>query len=92
MNTGAAIGVAFVSAVIALGISLGINFAKVQNAAQGPDLLGILRGMPQDNVPKDIHGECFGGIEEQERPQSGDWIAIWGGERDKNGQGLLLIG
>ncbi|KAL9612088.1 MAG: hypothetical protein Q9167_003310 [Letrouitia subvulpina] len=80
VNTGAALGVAFVSAVIALGVSLGFNFSNSRNAIPGPDLLKILRGTPHDNIPEDVREECLNSIEDGSRPRSGDFFAIWGGK------------
>lgn len=79
-NTGAALGVAFVSAVIALGVSLGFNFSDIRNAIPGPDLLKTLRRRPHDDIPEDVREECLNGIEEGSRPKSGDFFAIWGGK------------
>ena len=80
VNTGAAIGVAFVSALLALGVSLGLNYTNVVGASEGPDLLRLLRKLDQDEIPEDVREECLDGIEYAERPQKGDWFAIWGGE------------
>ena len=80
VNVGAALGVAFVSALLALGISLGLNFTNAVDAPTGPDLLGILKEINQDEVPEDVREEAFVGINAEERPQAGDWFAIWGGE------------
>ena len=79
-QTAAAIGVAFVSAALSLGVSLGVNFAEITKSTQGPNLPQILRESGQDAVPEDIRAECFDGIPGAERPKPGDWIAIWGGE------------
>lgn len=78
-NTGAAIGVAFVSAVLALGVSLGIRFADTLKAPQGPDLQQILQQISRDRIPEDVQTECLENISSAERPKHGDWIAIWGG-------------
>lgn len=78
VNTGAAIGVAFVSALLALGISLGFDFASITGPSEGPDLLGLLRKLDINKIPEDIREECFDGIRDGERPQKGDWFAIWG--------------
>ena len=80
VNIGAAIGVAFVSALLALGVSLGFDFASITGASEGPDLLRILRKLGRDEIPEDIQGECLDGIKDEERPQKGDWFAIWGGK------------
>lgn len=82
INEAAATGVAFVSSLLALGVSLGFNFASVRDAPQGPDLLGLLKGVNRDDVPEDVRDEVFDGIKPEERPQVGDWLAIWGGEKD----------
>ena len=79
VNTGAAIGVAFVSALLALGISLGLDYTSVVGASEGPDLLRLLRKSHQDEIPEDVREECLDGIEIADRPQKGDWLAIWGG-------------
>ncbi|KAL1303788.1 hypothetical protein AAFC00_007125 [Neodothiora populina] len=73
---GAAVGVAFVTSALALGICLGLDFS---NVADGPDLLDIVRSIDPDRLPSDVQEECLSGIETHERPQKGDWIAIWGG-------------
>ncbi len=80
VNAGAAIGVAFVTALLALGISLGFDYASIAGASKGPDLLSLLRKLGQDEIPEDIREECFEGIKDGERPQKGDWFAIWGGK------------
>lgn len=80
VHTGAAIGVAFVSAILSLGISLGVNFAETVKAPHGPDLLQILQTIGRQEIPEDVQTECFDGIKTSERPKPGDWIAIWGGE------------
>ena len=80
VNTGAAIGVAFVSALLALGVSLGFDYASVTGACKGPDLLGLLQKLDPDEIPEDVREECIDGIRDEERPQKGDWFAIWGGK------------
>lgn len=80
INTGAAIGVAFVSALLALGVSLGLNYASITGLFDGPDLLTLLRKLDRNEIPEDIREECFDGIKDAERPQKGDWLAIWGGK------------
>lgn len=79
-NTGAAIGVAFVSAVLSLGVSVGVNFANTLKAPQGPNLQSILNHIGRDQVPHDVQTECFDSISSKEQPKHGDWIAIWGGK------------
>ena len=80
VNAGAALGVAFVSALLALGISLGFNFADARKGPRGPDLLEVIKGIDRNDVPEDVREEVFEGIKSDERPQAGDWFAIWGGE------------
>lgn len=80
VNTGAAIGVAFVSALLALGVSLGFDYASITGASEGPDLLGILRKLDPNKIPEDVREECLNGIKDAERPEKGDWLAIWGGK------------
>ena len=80
VNTGAALGVAFVAALLALGISLGFNYGSIAGAPKGPDLLGIIRKLDRLKIPEDVREEWFDGIEDAERPQKGDWLAIWGGK------------
>lgn len=88
VQTGAAIGVAFVSAVLSLGISLGVNFAETVKAPHGPDLLQILQRIGRQEIPEDVQTECFDGIKSSERPKPGDWIAIWGASSNT---GLMAI-
>lgn len=68
----AALGVAFVAAALALGVCLGLKLPK------GPDLRSIVRNLALQDIPADAVPECMA-IEEHERPQTGDWIVIWGG-------------
>ncbi|EMR81629.1 hypothetical protein ACHAO1_008033 [Botrytis cinerea] len=75
----APLGVAFVAAALGLGICLGVNFANYEDKLQGPDLFQAIRSIPRDSIPQDVRAECFDSIREDERPQPGDWIAIWGG-------------
>ena len=80
VNTGAALGVAFVSAFLALGISLGFDFSTVGKGPPGPDLHAIIKVVDRETVPEDVRDETFYGIEDDERPQARDWFAIWGGK------------
>lgn len=79
MNTGAALGVAFVSAFLALGISLGFDFSTVGNGPSGPDLHEVIKTVDRETVPEDVRDETFYGIEHDERPRAGEWFVIWGG-------------
>lgn len=76
VQEGATLGVAFVAAVLALGVSMGVDFS---NVLDGPDLLKLLRDIDPDRLPADIRAECIDGIQEHERANAGDWLAIWGG-------------
>ena len=80
VHRAASIGVAFVSAVLSLGICLGVNFKETEKGPEGPHLLQILQEVDRRVVPQDIRAECFDGIQSAERPRVGDWFAIWGGE------------
>lgn len=90
VNTGAAIGVAFVSALLALGVSLGLDFASIAGTSEGPDLLSLLRKLDQDQIPGDVREECFDGIKDAERPRKGDWLAIWGASSSTGSMALQL--
>jgi hypothetical protein len=76
----APLGVAFVAAALALGICMGADFVSTGGRPRGPDLLRTVRSLPREALPQDVRAECFDGIREDERPQRGDWIAIWGGK------------
>nr|POF07669.1 alkanesulfonate monooxygenase 1 [Quercus suber] len=78
VKEGAALGVAFVAAAVALGVSFGLDFSKSRNGPPGPDLLQLVRQLDPRNVAEDIRDEIFGGISNAERPHPGEWIAIWG--------------
>ncbi|CAD0010835.1 unnamed protein product, partial [Aureobasidium pullulans] len=75
---GASIGVAYVAAALALGVSLGLNLPKVSGQDDAA-LWEAVRKLPQDAIPIDVAAECLSSIENHERPQQGDWIAIYGG-------------
>ncbi|KAF1943942.1 GroES-like protein [Clathrospora elynae] len=76
VNSGSILGVAFVSAVLALGICMGVSFGSIES---GPDLLDIVRNIDPETLPSDIRQECLKGVEESERAKAGDWVIIWGG-------------
>ncbi|KAK4903158.1 hypothetical protein LTR27_000086 [Elasticomyces elasticus] len=78
VKEGAALGVAFTAAAVALGISFGLNFSTISNGPRGPDMLQMVRQLDPREVPEDIRDEVFGSIAGSERPQPGDWLAIWG--------------
>ncbi|KAF2633813.1 hypothetical protein BU25DRAFT_436176 [Macroventuria anomochaeta] len=75
-ESGSILGVAFVSAVLALGIGMGVSFESIEN---GPDLLKIVRSIESERLPADIRRECIEGISEDDRAQAGDYLVIWGG-------------
>ncbi|KAH6874725.1 chaperonin 10-like protein [Thelonectria olida] len=75
-SQGATLGVAYVAASLALGICLGVDFT---NAFNGPNILDLVRSVPEASLPEDIRNECLRGILPGEGAKAGDWIAIWGG-------------
>jgi NADPH:quinone reductase-like Zn-dependent oxidoreductase len=75
------LGVAFVAAALALGICMGLDFVSTGGGPRGPDLLRAIRSISREALPQDIREECFDKLREDERPEIGDWIAIWGGEK-----------
>ncbi|KAF2787319.1 GroES-like protein [Melanomma pulvis-pyrius CBS 109.77] len=75
-ESGSILGVAFVAAVLALGICMGVSF---ENILDGPDLLKIVRAIDPERLPVDIREECLSGIKDDERAQKGDFLVIWGG-------------
>lgn len=74
----AALGVAFVAAAISLGVSFGVDFSSLRTAPNGPNFLPSVRSLDPRDVPEDVRDEVFGGISHAERPQPGEWLAIWG--------------
>ncbi|KAH7067932.1 chaperonin 10-like protein, partial [Paraphoma chrysanthemicola] len=76
VNSGSILGVAFVSAALALGICMGLSFESIEN---GPDVLSIVRSLDVESIPADIRQECLGGIAKSERATAGDFLVIWGG-------------
>lgn len=75
---GATIGVAFVTAAVALGICLAVDFTVVDN---GPNVRQVVDGLNVDSLPKDVHKEIAQQIPTQDRPEADDWFVIWGGKR-----------
>ncbi|OAA53356.1 Alcohol dehydrogenase superfamily, zinc-type [Cordyceps fumosorosea ARSEF 2679] len=73
---GAALGVAFVTAALALGSCFGLSFSDSHG---GPDLRSVIRRVGGDRIPEDVRHEALHSIEDHERALDGDWIAIWGG-------------
>ncbi|OOF94134.1 hypothetical protein ASPCADRAFT_516425 [Aspergillus carbonarius ITEM 5010] len=76
LHASASLGVAFVASVLALGVSLGLDFTRTR--CPGPNLQDTVGGLDVDGIPPDIRGECFASSDERERLKQGDWIAIWG--------------
>jgi len=78
VKEGAALGVAFVAAAIALSISFGLDVSRLRTGPSGPDLLQTARSLDPRFVPDDIREEVFSSISQSDRPKPGEWIAIWG--------------
>lgn len=76
VQPGSILGVAFVSAVLALGVCMGLDFESIED---GPDLLKVIRSLDPEKLPSDIREECLSGITKTERAQPGDFLVIWGG-------------
>lgn len=79
IHASASLGVAFVASVLALGVSLGLDFRECAQAP-GPNLQDTVAQLDINDIPADIRGECFSSSAVPERLRKGDWIAIWGGE------------
>ncbi|TDZ21988.1 Trans-enoyl reductase lepG [Colletotrichum orbiculare MAFF 240422] len=75
-RAGATLGVAFVAAVLSLGVCMGVDFSHVLD---GPDLRSLARSIPAESLPQDIRDECLSGIRQHERAVAGDWVVVWGG-------------
>lgn len=74
----ASIGVAYVAAALALSVSLGLKLPGL-SAQNEVNLWETVRQLHIDAIPADIAAECLSSINSAERPQPGDWIAIYGG-------------
>ncbi|GLB08430.1 hypothetical protein AtubIFM57258_004319 [Aspergillus tubingensis] len=77
VHASASLGVAFVASVLALGVSLGLDFRECSQAP-GPNLQDTVAQLDINDIPADIRGECFASRAVPERLKKGDWIAIWG--------------
>lgn len=77
-RSAATVGVAYVAAVLSLGICMGVDFSGVLD---GPDLRKIVKSGPSEALPSDVRDECLLGIQDRDRAEPGDWIAVWGGTR-----------
>lgn len=84
VQASAAVGVAFVTAALALGVCCGVNFAGSKEPRGGPDLFRVVREVNPDIFASDIREEVLGGVSESERAQPGDWLAIWGGQLSRS--------
>ncbi|KAI4720538.1 GroES-like protein [Aureobasidium sp. EXF-10727] len=78
VSQAASIGVAYVAAALALGVSLGLKLSGIPDQDE-VDLWDAVRQLPSGAIPTDVKEECLSGIENAERPRPGDWIAIYGG-------------
>ncbi|KAL3440522.1 chaperonin 10-like protein [Aspergillus insuetus] len=76
-HAAASVGVAFVAAILALGVSFGVDFSSIAQCP-GPNLVDVLGNVDKGTIPADVRDECFASAEGIERPKKGDWIAIWG--------------
>lgn len=77
IQTSAVIGVAFVTAALALGVCIGLDFST-SATLKGPNLFELLREVEPIAYASDIREECLNGITKSDRAKPGDWIAIWG--------------
>lgn len=76
ISASASVGVAFVASALALGVSLGLDFSLFTKSP-GPNLVSVVDQLDRNSISADILNECFAS---SDRPQRGDWVAIWGGE------------
>ncbi|KAJ5758714.1 hypothetical protein N7520_005870 [Penicillium odoratum] len=77
IHASASLGVAFVAAVLALGVSFGLDFSRLTRSP-GPNLVNVINQLNKNDIPADIRDEVFATSDESDRPQNGDWLAIWG--------------
>ncbi|KAJ5651228.1 Polyketide synthase enoylreductase [Penicillium longicatenatum] len=77
IHASASLGVAFVAAVLALGVSFGLDFSRLTQSP-GPNLMNVVNQLNKNDVPADVQDEVFAIHDESDRPQRGDWLAIWG--------------
>jgi hypothetical protein len=75
----AGLGVAFVAAVLTLGVNFGSDFSVLNESIRGPDLKRLLKEIGKEKISDEVRDECLEGISSHERPVAGDWITIWGG-------------
>ncbi|CAG7968785.1 unnamed protein product [Penicillium olsonii] len=77
IHASASVGVAFVAAALALGVSFGLDFSLIAQSP-GPDLPSIVSTLDKNDIPSDIRDECFASLLDSQKPQPGEWVAIWG--------------
>jgi NADPH:quinone reductase-like Zn-dependent oxidoreductase len=79
IHAASSVGVAYVAAALALGVSFGLDFSLIKKAP-GPNLPNIIKQLNTNDIPDDIREECFASFLDAEKPQPGEWLAIWGGK------------
>ncbi|RGP81319.1 zinc-binding dehydrogenase [Fusarium longipes] len=72
----AAVGVAYVTAALSLGVCLGVGFSR-KGSTSHQTLLEIAQQDPSD-LPLDVEPEIIPGIGHDYSPRPGDWIMIYG--------------
>ncbi|EME80743.1 uncharacterized protein MYCFIDRAFT_35639 [Pseudocercospora fijiensis CIRAD86] len=77
---GAALGVAYIAASLALGVCLGVKLPKAGSGkgVASPDIRRIVRRQRLEDLPPDQVAECLA-MDEKDLPKSGEWMVIWGG-------------
>ena len=86
----AALGVAFVTAALSLGICLGLVLPR-QGKLPDLDLLSIVQSRGADKIPVDCYEEVFEPIPLTSRPKRGEWILIYGGLSPKTAVQCLSV-
>lgn len=79
-SSAASVGVAFVAAALGLGVCFGLRIPRGCNGEK-IDLLEIVRAQKKEEMSEDVVREVFDAIDPWNRPHTGDWILIYGGER-----------
>ncbi|PGH23610.1 hypothetical protein AJ80_02391 [Polytolypa hystricis UAMH7299] len=77
VHGGACLGVAFVAAALALGVSFGLDFTTAAKSC-GPNLPELIASLDSNDIPVDIREECFSITRDSQQIKPGDWLAIWG--------------
>ncbi|KAF1981106.1 GroES-like protein [Aulographum hederae CBS 113979] len=72
----ASVGVAFIAASFALGISLGITFPSLAEEGQSLDMLSLARSQPIEHIPFNVRNEVLYSLDSGDRPSIGEWILI----------------